>query len=512
MGTVLSRVIFPQKMDTPQSALYYRSSQKLTRKDGQIFLPANTAVSFDTYFNALFYQQYLKGTSVKTVRISICLSGHVSIRGVAKNRTQSRLIFERRLCGRDMRLQESVSLPPLPPDGMLYCEIKAWSDTYLESMAYETDIPPQHAVRLAAVICTYHREQYVSRNIRRIQERIWSREDCPIRNDLDIFIVDNGNTLSGGPFIQTHVKIFPNKNLGGSGGFARGVMEVLASEVPYTHILLMDDDVSLEPEILVKTFQFLRCASAGPQPLCIGGHMLQEDAPTIQQEAGGVIRGGRLFPLGHGLDLSLADDLLKNTEIPPPLYTAWWFCVLPAEVFRKYGLPLPFFIKMDDVEYAVRVRPRILLMNGIGVWHRSFDKKHRPYLEYYVKRNELIFSAIHGIDSGVCAAMRKLLLAAGKAVLKGELSAIPFLCKAYQDFLAGPGFFQAYDLEKVHAERTGPRGSEAGAVRTAVTFPFRFLVILARFICRYQQVQEAYRAALPWLTSADFWRKCLRIS
>jgi len=40
------------------------------------------------------------------------------------------------------------------------------------------------------------------------------------------------------------VQLIPNKNVGGSGGFARGLVEAL-QENTYSHFLFMDDDIEL---------------------------------------------------------------------------------------------------------------------------------------------------------------------------------------------------------------------------------------------------------------------------
>ena len=61
-------------------------------------------------------------------------------------------------------------------------------------------------------------------------------------------------------------------NLGGAGGFTRGLFDATAGDRPTTRdVLLMDDDVLLEPEILIRLTAFAACTT---HPTIVGGQML----------------------------------------------------------------------------------------------------------------------------------------------------------------------------------------------------------------------------------------------
>ena len=49
-----------------------------------------------------------------------------------------------------------------------------------------------------------------------------------------------------------------NRNLGGAGGFARGL--IAAEDGGFTHCLFMDDDAAFQMENLIRSFAFLRLA------------------------------------------------------------------------------------------------------------------------------------------------------------------------------------------------------------------------------------------------------------
>ena len=231
-----------------------------------------------------------------------------------------------------------------------------------------------------------------------------------------------------------------------------------------------------------------------------------EDVPTIQFESGSSYIKGRLFPRGRGLDLSSRMALMENTRDTNVQYNAWWYCCLPLSAVSRYGLPLPLFIKIDDVEYGLRLNADVVCMNGIGVWHMPFSDKYAPYLEYYIKRNELVVSAIYDNKGGVISGIYKLFRAVGKAVLTGKLKMMDFIINAYEDFLKGPEFFLKTDGEKMHHQLLRENAAEVKRNASDIlAVPLRVISLIIRFTRRYSTVQKAYRQCLPELTSMDFW-------
>ena len=74
-----------------------------------------------------------------------------------------------------------------------------------------------------------------------------------------------------------------------------------------------------------------------------------------------VLRVGRPVPgalqepylLGHDdRDLPTVQDQRIDTE-----YNGWWACLVPAEIVRAIGYPLPLFFQWDDIEYGYRAAP-----------------------------------------------------------------------------------------------------------------------------------------------------------
>ena len=106
--------------------------------------------------------------------------------------------------------------------------------------------------------------------------------------------------------------------------------------------------------------------------------MLVLERPVIQYEFGGKYDGLRFKLINSGLDMRETRSLMRNESAPKPDYNAWWYCCMPVEYAFKNGLPLPLFIKCDDVEYGIRCITNLILMNGIGIWHQDFSAKYNP--------------------------------------------------------------------------------------------------------------------------------------
>ena len=118
----------------------------------------------------------------------------------------------------------------------------------------------------------------------------------------------------------------------------------------------------------------------------------------------------------------------------------------------KNGLPMPFFIKLDDVEYGLRnsADTTVITMNGAAVFHESFENKMNFTMDYYTIRNELTVSALHGENS--LSAIMIFLSSIGKNLLFYRYENIPLICKAANDFLGGVDFFLTYDEEQLNSE------------------------------------------------------------
>lgn len=102
------------------------------------------------------------------------------------------------------------------------------------------------------------------------------------KKDFKIFVVDNGRTLNEADFRDPKLKLVPNINAGGSGGFTRGLVEALDEKV-YSHFLLMDDDIELESECIYRLFSVHEYAKTD---FAVAGGLLNLNKKHMLYEAG----------------------------------------------------------------------------------------------------------------------------------------------------------------------------------------------------------------------------------
>ena len=502
---IVSRMIVP-KAEPDCPLLYFRGDGE-TVNGNELRVKPHGNVTFDTYFNGLFYGPYLHYTRIKALCLHVVISGAADlVLSVVGQDGESIVLEEMQMTGtREECVFAPVSLQDQPQNGMLYLTVRAMSgEALLHSAYYETqaDASP---IQIAAVICTYRRETCVFRNLSAIRNGI---RDCEpeLGACLDVFLADNGNSLTIADEPQTY--LLPGKNCGGSGGFTRGLLAAYDAG-RYSHVLFMDDDIVFEPETLARTIRFLQAAIQTERPLCIGGQMLIEDSPTIQHEAGSSYIHGWLRPIGRGRNLADRNALMENAQPEKCQFNAWWYCCFPISVVDKIGLPLPLFIKTDDVEYGLRMLPDVVLMNGIGVWHMSFAEKYSPHLEYYIKRNELLISAIHRSGAGSLPAVVKLLGCCINAVRFKQNARIAFALRGYEDFLKGPDFLKQTDPEELNAALLAKRDALEKAGLNVWKQLGRIAKMLLMLMLFYHRARRAFMNQCDELTSVPFWRRYL---
>ncbi|MHB1089487.1 MAG: glycosyltransferase family protein, partial [Ilumatobacteraceae bacterium] len=207
-----------------------------------------------------------------------------------------------------------------------------------------------------------------------------------LRGSVRVLVVDNARNIAFDTAPDAPLTVVGNSNLGGAGGFARGLMQ-LRREGWATHVLFMDDDITLEPEALVRTMALFRFAK--DDKLCVHGAMLSEERQWMQFEAGAEYSWRSIYPLqALGRDDDLRDRKIALVDAPeiPFAYTAWWYTAFPINITSDN--PLPVFVRGDDVAFGLmHTGKHTVTLNGIIVWHADFGLKNNPSSLYYEARN-----------------------------------------------------------------------------------------------------------------------------
>lgn len=456
---ILQNIIFPHYGICSEFDLYFRLSNNYnySYQNNFVFLNAGGWAHFDTYFNGFMKNKWLKYTYINNLQLNLEVKGTLRISILNKERERNGTVTNR--CIDEIEVvcpeRELITVPvrQFDSNGMYTFSIYAISDNcYLYGGYYSSivDEDKRRTVNMGVCICTYKREKYVKNNIQNIKNMIINTENI-YRNALHIFISDNANSLGNIMSSDEHVHVYPNKNVGGAGGFTRCLIEVLNNpQLNITHALFMDDDIVIEPEALFRTFSFLSVVREEYSNLFIGGSMMRLDSQTIQTESGAVWNKGMLQSLKHNLDLRSCESCLYNDIEETCDYNAWWYCVTPMEYVTPTNLPMPLFIRGDDVEYGLRNTENIVQLNGICVWHEPFENKYSSMMYYYILRNRFIDNAVRDIDYSVNQAIIDYTEQWRNEILLCRYRNAHLLSRGVNDFLEGVEWLKRTDAEELN--------------------------------------------------------------
>lgn len=488
----IQELLFPVIGRCTETELYYRTNSDeradIDRSKPAIVFEKNAKVDFDTYFNGFYLEKWSKYTILNNLSLKLLLSGRFKVILMTKELIHEdvieKIVNESVIDSQDV--QEYV---------FSYDNADAKKGMYtfaLESLqegsrfyggSYCSEVPAEkiRKVKIGIGICTFRREAFIEKNLRILKESILENTDSVMYDRLEVFIADNGQTLDREKLSGEKIHINPNRNLGGAGGFTRDLIEILKhnDDLKITHVLLMDDDIVIEPEALVRTYTILSLLKDEYIDAFVGGAMLRLDQQYIQVESGACWNGGQLVSLKNNLDLTLSENCLFNEVEEYREFNAWWFCCFPVNVVREDNLPLPIFIRGDDLEYGLRNMKHLILTNGICVWHEPFENKYSSFLEYYITRNQLIDNSFHCQWFGTKQLAHDILLHTIQELMYYRYRNMDIYLRGIKDFLKGPKWLMEQDGETLHKEimAAGYKGQEL----ETLDMPFRYSVYQASF-------------------------------
>ena len=401
-------------------------------------------------FNSLYPYDWLETSGITAFKIRI--------EGTAKQARLSVLLHtpgaptqaikqqEANLCGEQIEIHIADFTPS--PGQRLTCQIESLSTIELSSVGWTAISSDERNVNLGIVICTYNNETRLKQNIQELTaSNVWYKEKPTLA------LVNNGCLEDESWLPEERFYKFDQQNLGGAGGFGRGIFEVIygkLTDLSITHILLMDDDVKFHPEVISRAIAFHKKSR---KPSVIGGSMLQVDNPTFLHEAGSnlnsthTIGTSTQIPAGRLAKTDALDHLGKGCRFD---YNAWWFCSFPTDTARNVGLPLPIFIHGDDIEYGMRLNAHgyeVYCPGGISLWHESFENKHPTWIRYFDFRNALIRLTYYH-DNSPKVIIHQLKHACNRALMRNDYGGYIMAVKAFEDFCKGPDILFENDFPR----------------------------------------------------------------
>ena len=419
--------------------------------DGALLSPTYMRYDFATYLNAFSAIKWRRYTSVENVWLRLEVRGAFEVRYTGYElmlQKPQRTVFERKTYDLDDYTVIDFCYPASNA-AMLSFEIVCNEPLMLRQAYFFTKIEESalRDVELAVSTTTFLKEDYVVPNIRLFQDKILGCDE-PIAKHFTLHVVDNGRTLDARKLESSRVRVHPNPNVGGAGGFSRGMMEAMEQESPATHVLLMDDDVQIHPEAIKRTFNLLRLLKDAYLGYFVSGAMLcLEDPNKFHEDVGfvGLSGGYRAAKLAEDdqrfVDVSGLESCMQLEALDPHLpnmYAAWWYCCIPVAKIREHGLAMPFFLRGDDAEYGNRAADGFITMNGICIWHLSNAGAYKAAFErYYQMRNILIAQAASGIYQGVDL-INVVHHFFGLDLKTFNYDSAELCLKGFEDFLRGP--------------------------------------------------------------------------
>ena len=318
------------------------------------------------------------------------------------------------------------------------------------SKVYDDEVRNVH---LLLSTTTFKKEHYITANIENVRaaRATWPAD---VAERFQMLVVDNGRTLDAEALSDDAVTVIGNDNVGGAGGFSRGMME--AVERGATHVLLMDDDVRILPESIFRTLVVLTLRNEEYRDAFLNGAMLNIERPNIQFEDVAFVKmDGTYDRVKPNLVLDTVDDLALNESIDVEVdraYGAWWFSCIPTSAIRANGLALPIFVRCDDVEFGMRNEPTYMTMQGICVWHEQFAGRASASVDgYQYIRNFLIMNAADDLP------FERQFVARFSRTFNIYLRSMNYwfcdlMLQGFEDYMKGPEFLANASGEQIFME------------------------------------------------------------
>lgn len=410
-----------------------------------------------TFFNAFPAAYWRRWTSVKTVRFEATVQGNSKIsvfRSTGRGLIYPVSTKTTTASGSETRVCIDVPMTGLMDGGYFWFDAGSLDGSVTIADA-TWSVPREvrtakHETTLSIAITTFNRASYCMDQLRTIAGA------SALRERLDtVYCTDQGSDLvkdqkdfdEVADNLGEQLTYIQQANLGGSGGFSRGMYET-AKAGDSDFVLLLDDDAISEPESILRAIQF---SDYTVRPVLVGGGMFHLDNRTMLYTQGERINAQRMWmypskSMGYNHDFSvepLRDSPDRHQRIDED-FNGWWMCLIPIAVVKKIGLSMPVFIKFDDIEYGLRAKkagfPTVCLP-GVAVWHQAWHDKDpaRSWEEYFTERNRWLAALLTYPDKAPRMLIETMYGDASLG-LRFVYSAMALHHMALRDILRGPQY------------------------------------------------------------------------
>ncbi len=457
----LQQFVFPQKQLVFPPTMYARNREDQwggyisnIHMDGRnLKIHPEEEVHFDSFFNGFFIETWKANTQIHDLGFCLKGLGDLTLTLSWVRFTDKSIPWHKRPpMGTQVLHTVRISISdkgfflPIPSwknleDGMLWVSVKAHGEVTITDGYFYTHTAPCQDVKLGLVVTHFNRKQFLIPAIKRVTEQLLN----DYQDKISMVVVDNSQNIL--PEESGKAIVIPNKNLGGSGGFTRGL--IYLKDHGYTHCLFMDDDASCEIESIRRTYALYSYAKPEDR-IAVSGTLILEDRADRVYEKGGIYEGGACHPAKLGVCLSAQRGLLEAEGTEPAVnYGAWCFYAFAVNHVRNYSFP--FFVRGDDILFGLQNAFRTVTMNGVATLIDSFAEKESPMTTYLHFRAESVINMIHE-NKGVLDLIRKFNSRYLMHLFAYQYATVEAMRLGLQAVLDGPETFEKdVDAKKVRS-------------------------------------------------------------
>ncbi|MPZ64847.1 MAG: glycosyltransferase [Pseudonocardiaceae bacterium] len=448
----ITRAQYKRDVDVEVSISNPNARRVRTLSRTSVRVPEDTEVSFASYFNAFPASYWQRWSVLRTVALRLSLegTGRVDVYRSKADGTQVHSHGELLETPGRHEFDVELQLDSFEDGGWYWFDLTtADSELVVHSGGWYASQPAPGRAAVTIGMPTFNRPTDCIATLCALGE------DPLVRSVITAVVipdqgankvVDQAGFAEAKAGLGEALRIIDQPNIGGSGGYARVMYEALTN-TDCEQILFMDDDIVLEPDSILRAVAFSRFAR---DPMLVGGQMLQSQARSRLHAWGEVVDRHRMrwAPAPNTeYDHDFAQQPLRQTtwlhRRADVDYNAWWMCLIPRAVAEDVGMPLPLFIKWDDVEYGLRAGAAgypTATVPGVGIWHMSFADKDdaTDWQAYFHLRNRLVGAALHSAEDVPKTMLADSMKHALKHAMTMEYSTLALQEMAIRDFMAGP--------------------------------------------------------------------------
>ena len=276
-----------------------------------------TKVNFMSYYNCIQVKRWSEYTGVKNFKLHLTMKGKATISvyaiysasvAVTYNPLVSQVV-------ESDEVSEVVVNIPETDKALVGFYMDTLEDTEIYSGYYSADIEEDRIrdVNISLVTTTFKKQEYIKRNIDLIKSNVLY-DGSDLKGHMFVHVIDNDRELDPSELDSEDLKVYMNNNVGGAGGFTRGMIEALELPKKPTHVLLMDDDVMVMPESLFRTYYLLRLLKDEYKKCFLSGAMFDYDIRQKQYEDVGFVHkaDGSYGPVKSAMDMRLLKNIVAN--------------------------------------------------------------------------------------------------------------------------------------------------------------------------------------------------------